>query len=80
MGCNTPTPGNSGVMSDCTLHTPAGHMQSPLPRHRERVPRDGFVLARKRSCHPIQGFGRGKHVALLRNSSFQGSVLLPWAR
>lgn len=49
MGCNAPTPGDPGVMSDCTLHTPAGHMQSPLPRDPERVPGDGFVLAGERS-------------------------------
>lgn len=76
MGCNAPTPGNSGVMSDCTLHIPAGHTQSPLPRDPERIPGDVFVLAGERSCHLIQGFGGDKHIALLRNSSFHGSMIL----
>lgn len=80
MGCHAPTSGNPAVTSDCTLNTPAGHLQSPLLRDPERIPGDGFVLAGERSCHPTQGFGGDKHIAMLRNNSFHGSTLHPWAR
>lgn len=72
MGCNAPTPGNSGVMSDCTLHIPAGHTQSPLPRDPERIPGDGLCLGwRKELPSHTRLWGRQAHC--LAKKQF-----LPW--